>query len=615
MKTAKITALGSFKPTSGDLRGNSAKMQELCSQAAAADKKILLLPELSLTGSACQDLLFNQTFAEKCMAAVEDLAEKVPEGLLLGFGTALYDVEGQCRDAYVFVQDGAVQAVYCAKGFARTPTEYRQRSFTCTKDKAVFMLQGRVVVESHNGFELDGLKIAVVFTPGVDKQLKHADLIVLPSVRAYEVGGIAAAAEQALEISSCTRALTAAVNLCGNESADAVLDGVCIMARKGRLLMQSSPCFFNDVRLCSKEDGIAAPAHLYDEMLRAVALGLFDFMIKTHAKGFALSLSGGADSALCASSVAAAQLCALTDLGADSYIKTLRSVGLNVADYSGDPLSYVKNEVMPKLLTTVYQGSDNSSAVTREAAEQIAKAVGASHHVWSISKVVNDYVELYNSISAGHPLSWEHDDITLQNIQARARLPGIWMVANREGKLLIETSNLSESVVGYCTMDGDTAGGLAPIGGIGKSVVRRINAHLETEGFKVNDSITLKIPEMSYITKQQPTAELRPGGGQTDEGDLMPYAILDYIRRLFAQERLGPAEILARLQEDPEFKELDHSKFKQYVQRYFLLHARSQWKRERFPVGFHIEKDDASPKGYWRFPIFNGDLKVLTEDL
>ena len=69
----------------------------------------------------------------------------------------------------------------------------------------------------------------------------------------------------------------------------------------------------------------------------------------------------------------------------------------------------------------------------------------------------------------GRELTWERDDVSLQNIQARARGPGIWLLANLRNALLLTTSNRSEAAVGYATMDGDTCGGLAPIAGIDKA--------------------------------------------------------------------------------------------------------------------------------------------------
>src|SRR4029453_6469210 len=86
------------------------------------------------------------------------------------------------------------------------------------------------------------------------------------------------------------------------------------------------------------------------------------------------------------------------------------------------------------------------------------------------------------SKSLGRKLGWATDDLVLQNIQARVRAPGVWMLANLRNALLLATSNRSEAAVGYATMDGDTCGGLNPIAGIDKAFLRRWLVWLEERG-------------------------------------------------------------------------------------------------------------------------------------
>ena len=85
---------------------------------------------------------------------------------------------------------------------------------------------------------------------------------------------------------------------------------------------------------------------------------------------------------------------------------------------------------------------------------------------------IDDLVERYvASVEASlrRKLTWEQDDLALQNIQARVRGPTVWLLANVKNALLLSTSNRSEAAVGYATMDGDTCGGLSPIAGIDKA--------------------------------------------------------------------------------------------------------------------------------------------------
>ena len=115
--------------------------------------------------------------------------------------------------------------------------------------------------------------------------------------------------------------------------------------------------------------------------------------------------------------------------------------------------------IVAEVLTCVYQSTANSSTTTREAALGIASAVGAKFHEFDVELLVQKYEELAETV-IGRRLSWESDDIARQNIQARVRAPGVWLLANLYNAMLVATSNRSEAAVGYATMDGDTAGEL-----------------------------------------------------------------------------------------------------------------------------------------------------------
>src|SRR5262249_42891016 len=150
------------------------------------------------------------------------------------------------------------------------------------------------------------------------------------------------------------------------------------------------------------------------------------------------------------------------------------------------------------------------------AARSVAEAIGAEFFQFDVDQIVNEYVGIV-SRAIGRNLSWKTDDLALQNIQARARSPGIWLLANLRGALLARTSNRSEAAVGYATMDGDTSGGISPIAGIDKAFLRRWLRWLETDGPQGFGPL----PALHAVNVQAPTAELRPPSDcQTDEADL-----------------------------------------------------------------------------------------------
>jgi NAD+ synthase (glutamine-hydrolysing) len=140
------------------------------------------------------------------------------------------------------------------------------------------------------------------------------------------------------------------------------------------------------------------------------------------------------------------------------------------------------------------------------------------------------------------------------------------MLANIRGALLVSTSNRSEAAVGYATMDGDTSGGIAPIAGIDKAYLRRWLLWLERSG---PEGIG-PIPALAAVNVQAPTAELRPGSaGQTDEGDLMPYDLLDCIERFAIRDKQTPLEVWQRLQCD--FPQHPPRQLGVWTERFFTL--------------------------------------------
>jgi NAD+ synthase (glutamine-hydrolysing) len=255
------------------------------------------------------------------------------------------------------------------------------------------------------------------------------------------------------------------------------------------------------------------------------------------------------------------------------------------------------------LLTTVYQSTRNSSDTTRQAAQVVARAIGASHLELDVDSLVCEYQRLVEG-ALGRSLNWELDDLALQNVQARARAPGVWMIANVKSALLLATSNRSEAAVGYATMDGDTAGGLSPIAGIDKAFIRRWLVWMRDVG-----PVGLgNIPELSVVTAQVPTAELRPASAeQTDEHDLMPYDLLDAIERSAIRDKRSPLDVFLLMR--AAFKQYEARQLADWVQRFFQLWARNQWKRERYAPSFHVDDANLDPKTWCRFPILSGSFE------
>src|SRR4029079_4501562 len=326
---------------------------------------------------------------------------------------------------------------------------------------------------------------------------------------------------------------------------------------------------------------------------------------KSRSQGFVVSLSGGADSTCVSYLVARLVDFATADIGRDGFLKKLGYIrGLDQAKDN--------TQLVHRLLTCVYQATRNSGDVTRSAACTAATALGAEYLEFDVDRVVEDYKALVAK-GINRPLDWKTDDLALQNIQARARAPGVWMLANLRGALLLSTSNRSEAAVGYATMDGDTSGGLAAIAGIDKAFIRRWLRWCEKTG---PDGIG-PLPELAAVNDQAPTAELRPPGAkQTDEDDLMPYELLDAIERAAIRDKQSPCEIL--LLTEAEFTQYSRPQLAAWIDRFFRLWSRNQWKRERYAPSFHLDDENLDPKTWCRFPILSGgydrelaELKIM----
>jgi NAD+ synthase (glutamine-hydrolysing) len=501
-------------------------------------------------------------------------------------------------------------------------------------------------------YEIGGVRLGfeicedawVAGRPGVQLARKGIDLLLNPSASHFAFGKNAIRQRFVLEGSRAFACSYVYANLLGNEAGRAVYDGEAMIASLGRMVAMG-PRFsyapfgvtsavvdldatrLEQARVASLQPAlgpdpacIRAPDFSWlevagelggavvsdwerasdlksEEFARAVPLALFDYLRKSRSRGFVVSLSGGADSSaiVCLISLMVRQ--ALRELGADRLRQALGFIpGLEACE--------AETDWTRALLTTVYQATRNSGPVTRAAARSVAEAVGAEHLEFDVSELHEGYVRMVSQ-ALGRELAWAGDDVALQNIQARVRSPGVWMLANVKGALLVSTSNRSEAAVGYATMDGDTSGGLAPIAGIDKAWLREWLVWMEREG-----PVGLgPIPALAAVNRQAPTAELRPAEqGQTDEADLMPYPLLDAIERAAIRDKLAPVEVWRRM--ILQFPAYGVEALGTWVERFFRLWCRNQWKRERYAPSFHLDDENLDPKTWCRFPILSGGFEV-----
>ena len=251
-------------------------------------------------------------------------------------------------------------------------------------------------------------------------------------------------------------------------------------------------------------------------------------------------------------------------------------------------------DIMSSIMITAYQRTQNSSVETASAARKLAEFIGSTHYEWDIDIQVKGYCDTIEDV-IGRKLTWNQDNITLQNIQARSRSPIIWMLANINHSLLLTTSNRSEGDVGYTTMDGDTSGSISPIAAVDKCFVLEWLKYAET---------TLSYTALSQVNNLAPTAELRPlDQKQDDETDLMPYQVLVEIERWAIQHKYPPLMIYEKMK--PKYG----SDIKIWIKKFFKLWSINQWKRERIAPSFHLDAFNVDPRTWCRFPILSSGFK------
>jgi NAD+ synthase (glutamine-hydrolysing) len=659
MKTITLAA-SAINQTPLAWSANERNLRAAIHAARAAGAQLLCLPELSTTGYGCEDAFLAENTQ---LRAWQMLRALLPDtaGMVVSFGLPVLH-QNTVFNAAALVVDQRIIALVCKRHLAGDGIHYEPRWFKpwpllvrdvfLAPDNAEEIPLGDLLVDVGGiriGFEICE-DAWVAQRPGADLAALAVDVILNPSASHFAFGKRDLRRRFVQEGSRAFGATYVYSNLSGNEAGRAIYDGQTIIATGGAIVAEGprfQPCpqlvttATVDVSLTrlaqarttshrvtlpathhplvvrATFDWAAAPMRpgppplpaawetsaflKEEEFARAVAVALFDYLRKSGTRGFTVSLSGGADSAavVCLVHLMVRLLLA----GNPGWLRDC----LPFLPHETDPLT-----LTGALLVSAYQATEHSGPVTRAAAATLANAIGARHHELDLTTIHHAYLNLIGQ-AIGRPLDWQRDDIPLQNIQARIRAPGVWMLANLTNSLLLTTSNRSEAAVGYATMDGDTAGSLAPIAGIDKAWLRHWLSWLETTGPQLSSGLC-PLPALACINRQQPTAELRPAAAaQTDEDDLMPYPVLDAMERAAIRDKQSPADVMrAILQQFPHYPP---PQVRAWIIRFFTLWSRNQWKRERYAPSFHLDDENLDPKTWCRWPILSGGFKEELEEL
>ncbi|MFT6827373.1 MAG: NAD+ synthase (glutamine-hydrolyzing) [Cyclobacteriaceae bacterium] len=595
-----------------DWKNNLERLKEVLTEAKKEGVEILCLPELSLTAYGCEDLFLSQWLPEKAKSFLPELIKETA-GLFTSINIPLR-FKGQLYNTAVVVHNKVILGVYAKQFMALDGVHYEPRWFNPWPIGEVDTIElfGQTYPIGDLTFDYKDWKIGFEICedawrgdarPACRLYEKKVNLILNPSASHFAMGKTherIALVEGSSKNFECTYVYA---NLLGNEAGRMIYDGEMIIAQHGNMILRNELLSFLPTQLLwadinsegnTPAQNIAPIDPKEIEFPKAGALGLYDYLRKSRSNGYALSISGGADSATCAVLVSEMVKRAIATLGKAAFLASINKNEL---------IDLSEKEIIGALFVTAYQGSNNSSDNTFNAAESLAESLGATFYHWSIDKAVSNYTATIED-ALGRKLGWATDDITLQNIQARSRSPIIWMLANIQNAVLLTTSNRSEGDVGYTTMDGDTSGSLAPISSVDKVFIRKWLKFAESE---------LGYFGLAQINALAPTAELRPSDqNQTDEDDLMPYSIMLAIEQLAIRDRKSPLEVFEQL----KTKGLEaESLLKAHIIKFYQLWSRNQWKRERLAPAFHLDEFNVDPRTWCRFPILSASFSEEIEEL
>jgi NAD+ synthase (glutamine-hydrolysing) len=657
MKWIKVAA-GVLNQTPLDWEKNTQNILNTISQAKKERVSILCLPELCITGYGTEDMFHSPSVHREALNQLKIILPKT-KGMIVSLGLPVFHKQGIYNTACL-VADGKILGFAAKQFLAGDGIHYEPRWFKPWKAG----VQNEIEIDGKNypigdiHFNCGDVKIGfeicedawVADRPGINLALKGIDIILNPSASHFAFNKINVRKRFVLEGSRSYGVSYVYANLLGNESGRVIFDGCSLIATQGTLVAEGPRFSYRDsyivtsvidveatrmehARITSfqpqlkdgNKDCIKArfiyPKIKYtaptqeraewedspwikeEEFTRAVSLGLYDYLRKSYSNGFVVSLSGGADSAAVTALIRTSVELGIQDIGQEAFL---------------EKISYIKgfkkkdsvSQIVNRLLTCAYQRTENSGQTTFNAAKAVANAVGAQFYSLNVDPIYKGYLKIIGQ-AIGRELTWNKDDITMQNLQARTRSPGIWMLANINNALLLSTSNRSEAAVGYATMDGDTSGGLSPIAGIDKNFLRSWLRWVE----KIGPDGLNPLPALRLINEQQPTAELRPSKyKQTDEDDLMPYDFLDAVEKAAIRDKKNPIEVYQTLQSSFG-KKFSVKQMGMWIERFFKLWCRNQWKRERYAPSFHLDDENLDPKTWCRFPILSGGFIKELEEL
>jgi NAD+ synthase (glutamine-hydrolysing) len=524
--------MAQINPIVGDLAGNIRQILEKVQQAQDQGSKLVLFPELALTGYPIEDLALSKDFLKESEQALDSLAQELSKRgqgnmrVIVGHPKLAKNPTswaiGQNCASLIF--DGKVQESY---------SKHHLPNYSVFDEYRVFVPGDQLLT-----FEIDGLKFATVICediwqaggPVAQIASNQVDLTLVLNGSPFEMSKTDTRLDLVKDLATSQATAVAYVNLVGGQD-DLVFDGNSFLIDASGEEIARAKQFQTDLVVVEIENkntikSVSEPNPTQvdlEQVWNALVLGVRDYVQKNSFKSVVLGLSGGIDSAVCAA-------IAVDAIGATNVF------GVSL------PSKY-------------------SSEHSRTDAETLAKNTGLVFSTEPIEPFVEQFVD---------KLSLE--GLAAENLQARIRAVILMAKSNTEGHLLLSTGNKTELAVGYSTIYGDAAGGYAPIKDVQKTLVWEL-AKYRNE-LAAQQGHTPPIPESSI--SKPPSAELR--ANQIDQDSLPEYAVLDRILELHIEQRMSKSEIIAQGLDTKTVEEVIH------------LVSAAEWKRRQSAIGPRITK-------------------------
>jgi NAD+ synthase (glutamine-hydrolysing) len=489
-------ALAQLNPTVGDFAGNSAKILEFARRAAQRGADLVVFSELCLCGYLPMDLIERPQFIDRNERELACLANQLPIPSIVGYAARATGSTGKsASNAAALLANGKIAFVQHKMLLPTYDVFDESRYFQPAAAQKVFSFGGQnlgiTVCEDIWNDKTFWKNPLYERDPVAELVAKHANLIINISGSPYTIDKRVLRMDMLRALAKSHGLPVVYVNQVGGDDS-LVFDGGSVVVLPGGRVPAHAISFAEDLVLFDTEtnsgDLHPQPAAEIELVLQALICGTRDYVCKSGFRAVVVGLSGGIDSSVVAAIAVAA-------LGRENVL------GVSM------PGPY-------------------SSAGSRTDARQLADNLGIEFLTIPITEVFQSYRGALADAFRGR-----QEDVTEENLQARVRGNYLMALSNKFGSMVLSTGNKSEMAVGYCTLYGDMAGGLAMLSDVPKTMVYELAELINRE--------RELIPRASI--EKPPSAELRPN--QKDLDSLPPYEDLDRILKASIEEVKSPEEI------------------------------------------------------------------------